>query len=413
MTTGPDAVHSVAPMTRRRTAAAAALLALLLPIPLAAAGTAAAADSPAAAGDSRTAAESSRPTAERSRTAVELPRPTGRFAVGREDLHLVDHTRTDPWAGSGPRELMATLRYPARRDTGGAARYLTREEARLLLADRGLEQAVPVETLTGTASASRTGARPVAGRYPLVVLSPGFTVHRATLTALAEDLASRGYVVAAVDHAYESVGTAFPGGRVLTCLACDKAQQTGMQAVSGNRARDVSFLLDRLTGPHPVWRHAGLIDRGRIAMAGHSIGGASAIAAMADDPRIRAGVNMDGGNATPVPATGLGGRPFLLLGAQGRGPGGNASWDRDWPLLDGWKRWITFDGSGHFTFSDFPSIGQQLGLDDPEAPLPGDRSVELTRRYVGAFLDRHLRGESRPVLDGPSADAPEVRFHTP
>ncbi|MDX6763010.1 MULTISPECIES: alpha/beta hydrolase family protein [unclassified Streptomyces] len=400
-------------MTRRRTAAAAALLALLLPIPLAAAGTAAAADSPAAAGDSRTAAESSRPTAERSRTAVELPRPTGRFAVGREDLHLVDHTRTDPWAGSGPRELMATLRYPARRDTGGAARYLTREEARLLLADRGLEQAVPVETLTGTASASRTGARPVAGRYPLVVLSPGFTVHRATLTALAEDLASRGYVVAAVDHAYESVGTAFPGGRVLTCLACDKAQQTGMQAVSGNRARDVSFLLDRLTGPHPVWRHAGLIDRGRIAMAGHSIGGASAIAAMADDPRIRAGVNMDGGNATPVPATGLGGRPFLLLGAQGRGPGGNASWDRDWPLLDGWKRWITFDGSGHFTFSDFPSIGQQLGLDDPEAPLPGDRSVELTRRYVGAFLDRHLRGESRPVLDGPSADAPEVRFHTP
>ncbi|MEV7579591.1 alpha/beta hydrolase family protein [Streptomyces erythrochromogenes] len=387
------------PPTRRRTAAAAALLALLLPIPLAAAGTAVAADSPAAA--------------ERSRTAVELPRPTGRFAVGREDLHLVDRSRTDPWAGSGPRELLVTMRYPARRDTGSAGRYLTREEARLLLVDKGLDQAIPVETLTGTASAARTGARPVAGRYPLVVLSPGFTVHRATLTALAEDLASRGYVVAAVDHAYESVGTAFPGGRVLTCLACDKARETGMQAVSDNRARDVSFLLDRLTGPHPAWRHAGIVDRGRIAMAGHSIGGASAIAAMATDPRIRAGVNMDGGNATPVPAGGLGGRPFLLLGAQGRGPGGNASWDRDWPHLDGWKRWITFDGSGHFTFSDFPSIGQQLGLDDPEAPLPGDRSVELTRRYVGAFLDLHLRGEPRPVLDGPSADAPEVRFHTP
>lgn len=387
-------------MTRRRTAAAAALLALLLPLPLAAAGTAAAtADSPSAA--------------ERSHPEVELPRPTGRFAVGREDLHLVDRSRTDPWAGSGPRELMVTMRYPARRDTGSAARYLTREEARLLLVDRGLEQAVPVETLAGTASASRTGARPVAGRHPLVVLSPGFTVHRATLTALAEDLASRGYVVAAVDHAHESVGTVFPGGRVLTCLACDKARETGMRAVSDNRARDVSFLLDRLTGPRPAWRHADLIDPGRIAMAGHSIGGASAIAAMAADPRIRAGVNMDGGNATPVPATGLGGRSFLLLGAQERGPGGNATWDRDWPALDGWKRWITFDGSGHFTFSDFPAIGEQLGLDDPEAPLPGARSVELTRRYVGAFLDRHLRGESRPVLDGPSDDAPEVRFHTP
>ncbi len=399
--------------TRSRTVAAAALLALLLPLPLAAAGTAAAAAAGTGTAAGTAAGPPPPPAAERSRPAVELPRPTGPYAVGRDDLHLVDRSRTDPWAGSGPRELMVTMRYPARRDTGTPARYLTREEARLLLADRGLEQAVPVETLTRTASASRSGARPLAGRHPLVVLSPGFTVHRATLTALAEDLASRGYVVAAVDHAYESVGTAFPGGRVLTCLACDKAQETGMRAVSDNRARDVSFLLDRLTGPRPAWRHAGLVDPGRIAMAGHSIGGASAIAAMATDPRIRAGVNMDGGNATPVLDGGLGGRPFMLLGAEQRGPGGNASWDRDWPQLDGWKRWITFDGSGHFTFSDFPAIGEQLGLNDPENPLPGARSVELTRRYVGAFLDRHLLGETRPVLDGPSADAPEVRFHSP
>uniref|UniRef100_A0AAU2K3M0 Alpha/beta hydrolase n=1 Tax=Streptomyces sp. NBC_00049 TaxID=2903617 RepID=A0AAU2K3M0_9ACTN len=391
-------------MTSRRTAASLTVLALLLPLPLAAAGTAAA---------TTAAASGPASVAQSPRTVAELPRPTGRFAVGQDTLHLVDRSRTDPWAQSGPRELMVTMRYPAHRGSGGTARYLTTEEARLLLVDRRLDGVVPVEALTGTVTHSRPGARPLAGRYPLVVLSPGFTVHRATLTALAEDLASRGYVVAAVDHAYESVGTAFPGGRVLECLACEKARQTGMQAVSDNRARDVSFLLDRLTGRHPAWRHAGLIDTGRIAMAGHSIGGASAVAAMTTDPRIRAGVNMDGGLATPVPATGLGGRPFLLLGADGRGPGGNASWDRDWPLLDGWKRWITFDGSGHFTFSDFPAIGEQLGIPDTKTPLPGARSVELTRRYVGAFFDRHLRGTPQPVLDGPSADAPEVRFHTP
>ncbi|MFE2323083.1 alpha/beta hydrolase family protein [Streptomyces sp. NPDC059385] len=310
---------------------------------------------------------------------------------------------------------MVTMRYPARRDTGAAARYLTPEEARLLLVDRGLDQVIPVETLAGTVTHSRSGARPVAGKYPLVVLSPGFTVHRSTLTALAEELASRGYVVASVDHAYESVGTAFPGGRVLTCLACEKTEAgTPMQAVSDNRAEDVSFLLDRLTGRDPVWRHSRLIDEHRIAMAGHSIGGASAVAAMAGDPRIRAGINLDGGLATPVPAAGLGGRPFMLVGAQERGPGGNPSWDRDWPLLDGWKRWITFTGSGHFTFSDFPAIGEALGLPvDPNAPLPGTRSVELTRRYVTAFLDLHLRGTPQPLLDGPTADAPEVRFHTP
>ncbi|MFJ4775934.1 alpha/beta hydrolase family protein [Streptomyces sp. NPDC088762] len=399
-------------MTRRRTAAAAALFALLLPLPLAAAGTAAAADPPPPASASAPASVS---VAEDSRTALELPRPTGRFPVGQDTLHLVDRSRTDPWAKSGPRELMVTLRYPAQRGTGdGPARYLTDEEARLLLIDRGLDQVIPVETLTGTKTYSRPGARPAGGRHPLVVLSPGFSVPRATLTSLAEDLASRGYVVAAVDHAYESVGTEFPGGRVLRCLACEQTgSEAGYRKVTDTRALDVSFLLDRLTGRHPAWRHAGVIDRARIAMAGHSIGGASAVAAMAADSRIGAGINMDGGLHTPVPETGLAGRPFMLLGAQSSAPGGMRSWDLGWPGLDGWKRWITFADSGHFTFTDFPAMAEQLGLPDQEAPLPGGRSVELTRRYVAAFFDQHLKGRPQPLLDGPSPDAPEVRFHTP
>nr|WSW42015.1 alpha/beta hydrolase [Streptomyces sp. NBC_01001] len=394
-------------MNRRRTAASLALLALLLPLPLAAAGTAAAAQPVAAsaAADTRV-------------VLPELPRPTGKFAVGQETLHLVDRSRTDPWAGSGPRELMVTMRYPAHRGTGGPVRpWLTHEEARLLLADRKLDQAVAVESLVGTKAYARSDARPVAGRYPLIVLSPGFTVPRATLTSLAEELASRGYVVAAVDHAYETSGTAFPGGRVLTCLACGKAQsEAGAKLVADNRARDVSFLLDRLTGRHPAWRNAGLIDQSRIAMAGHSIGGSAAVAAMATDPRIRAGIDMDGGVFSPVPEGGLDGRPFMLLGAQESRPGGTgtgeASWDPNWQRLDGWKRWITLDDSNHFTFTDWPAMSDQLGL-PPLSPLPGARSVDLTRRYVGAFFDQHLKGVPQPLLDGPSPEAPEVRFHHP
>ncbi|MFF3017665.1 alpha/beta hydrolase family protein [Streptomyces sp. NPDC057939] len=392
-------------MTRRRTAASLVLLTLVLPLLPVASGTAVAAGSSAAVAPA---------AAQTPRKAPELPRPTGRFAVGQDTLHLVDRSRTDHWSGSGPRELMVTMRYPALRGTGGPVRYLTEEEARLLLVDRGLDGLVSPRTLADTASHSRSGARPAAGRYPLIVLSPGFSVPRATLTSLAEDLASRGYVVAAVDHAHESAGTAFPGGRVLQCLACEKTGgDAGYKAVSDGRARDVSFLLDRLTGRDPAWHRAGLIDPHRIAMAGHSIGGASAAAAMAADGRVRAGVDMDGGLATPVPATGLGGRPFMLIGKADRTPGKDSTWDRDWPLLDGWKRWITFADSGHFTFTDFPHLGDELGIPDPGTPLPGARSVELTRRYVGAFFDQHLKGRPRPVLDGPAADAPEVRFHRP
>lgn len=388
---------------RRRTAAAAALSALLLAVPLTAASSASAA--PSAAAGTRTTA------------TPELPAPTGRFAVGQEDLHLTDRSRTDPWAGSGPRELMVTLRYPAQRGTGRApAPYLSTEEARLVLTAKGLDKVIDPAAFAATRAHARVGARPVQGRYPLIVLSPGFTVPRATISSLAEDLASRGYVVAAVDHAYESDATAFPGGRILTCLACGPAERPGGQhAVTEVRAKDVSFLLDRLTGRHPAWRHAGLIDAGRIAMGGHSIGGSAALTAMAADPRIRAGADLDGGLPEPYPAAGIGGRPFLLFGAAASAPGSssNGDWGKAWPRLDGWKRWITVDGTDHFGPTDFPAIRDQLGVPHPGAPLDGPRTVELTRTYVSAFFDQHLKGRPAPVLDGPSPERPEVRFHNP
>jgi hypothetical protein len=51
------------------------------------------------------------------------------------------------------------------------------------------------------------------------------------------------------------------------------------------RAADVS--LDELIGPHPKWKGSALIDPSRIAMAGHSVGGAGAVEAMPTDSRVR------------------------------------------------------------------------------------------------------------------------------
>ena len=101
------------------------------------------------------------------------------------------------------------------------------------------------------------------------MLSPGFTHPRSTLTALAEELASHGYVVAGIDHIYESHATAFPDGRVTTCLA-RQARRPGSgfwEKVVTGRAADVSFVLTELTGTRPPGPGAGLIDPSRMAMA--------------------------------------------------------------------------------------------------------------------------------------------------
>ncbi|QNE76751.1 hypothetical protein F0344_20880 [Streptomyces finlayi] len=58
-------------------------------------------------------------------------------------------------------------------------------------------------------------------------------------------------------------------------------------------------------------------------------------------------------------------------------------------------------------------LAQQLGIEDADAPIPGDRSMTLTREYVTAFFDQHLRGIHRPLLDGPTPGNPEVSFASP
>src|SRR5947199_366961 len=142
----------------------------------------------------------------------------------------------------------------------------------------------PADALSTVRTNAAVDATPAGHQrsLPLVVLSPGFTSPRSTLTALAEDLASHGYVVAGIDHTYESYATAFPDGRVTTCLARETPRRGRgfWKKVVAGRAADVSFVLDELTGTHLAGPGAALIDPSRIAMAGHSAGGAAAIAAL-------------------------------------------------------------------------------------------------------------------------------------
>ncbi|MFH9608241.1 alpha/beta hydrolase family protein [Streptomyces sp. NPDC017448] len=406
----------------RRSGAAATAVALTMAAVAALAGASAPASASGPAGAATATAPAARAAAP---SALALPRPTGPYATGRDALLLTDHTRPDPWApASGPRRLSVVLHYPARPGTGGgAAPYMAEEEARLMLAQRGLDDPAWPGRVGATRTHARTAAVPSPGRFPLVLLSPGFGTPRATLTGLAEELASRGYVVASADHPYETTGMELPDGRVLRCAACDavdaQPDEAGrrkvLAAVSAGRAADFSFLLDRLTGPRPAWRHARTVDPRRVGMAGHSIGGNAAASTMAADRRVDAGVDMEGTFFDPVPRRGLAGRPFLMLGTDPEhAPGaGDTSWDEGWARLDGFKQWLTVRGSGHFTFTDTPEIGEQLGVVDPGAPLSAARSTTITRAYVTAFFDRSLRGRPARLLDGPSAAHPEVLFQRP
>jgi Platelet-activating factor acetylhydrolase, isoform II len=351
-------------------------------------------------------------------TGLHLPAPTGHQPVGVTTLYLKDSSRSDPWVPSvNYRELMVSLFYPATSANGPTKQYMTALESERYLERQNIPD-LPLDVLGTVRTNAVVDARPAGRRHSLIVLSPGFTNSRATLSSLAEDLASHGYVVAVIDHTYENRATTFPDGRVTGCAACEVDDLPGFwEKLVPSRAADVSFVLDELTGPHPKSRSdkrrgARLIDPSRIAMGGHSAGGASTIHAMLADPRIRAGIDIDGSTHVPIPDPGLS-RPFMFMGSMDfyvpGAPGPYDDWEDDWQQMSGWKRWIMVTGTVHQSFTDLGVFAGQLGI-DIGASIDADRALAITRAYTKAFFDLHLRGKPQPLMTAPSPDYPEVTF---
>ncbi|MFI6351296.1 hypothetical protein ACIBJF_01265 [Streptomyces sp. NPDC050743] len=181
----------------------------------------------------------SAPAAAADLVPIRLAGPTGPLPVGAVELHLVDPSRTDPWSGQ-PREVMVTVTYPA---------VDVRDRATLPWLPAGAERALKARfggavdgyALPETHSADRAPARP--GRRPVLLHSPGYMSDRTFNTLLIEELASWGYVVAAVDHPHDSGEVEFPDGRVVLSRTDDASQEARTAAVLV-RAADLRFVLD-------------------------------------------------------------------------------------------------------------------------------------------------------------------------
>ena len=311
--------------------------------------------------------------------AAYLPEPTGPHPVGSTSVYLNDISRPDPWLAEMPsRELVISAWYPTAATTGERTAYLTRAEAVSLVSYRNVPIEPELLSSVRTNALRDAPANPNLRGLPPVLLSPGFTQPRATLTSIAEDLASHGYLAVAIDHPHE---------RTLRDHRRDPAFWAKVRFV---RALDASFVLDQLLAD-PRWP----VDPDRVGMAGHSAGGAATIAAMLDDPRIRVGANVDGSTDPLIPPTGLD-RPFLLLGRDGQyspgdGPAAD-TWSRDWALLTGWRRWLVLTGAAHASFTDLGLLADQFGI-PIGARIPGLRATAITRACLRALFDIHLRGQ--------------------
>jgi platelet-activating factor acetylhydrolase len=275
-------------------------------------------------------------------------------------------------------------------------------------------------------------------KFPVVVFSHGLTAMRSAYSLIHCDLASHGYIVAAVEHKDGSA-----------CLSYTKTKsedtgddgpiyedkwieyiKTDVNALPlrynqvKQRASEMSLALDFLTtlgkgqefedllkNDFDFKQFKDRIDLDHVAAMGHSYGGGTTVVTLANDLRFRCGVALDTW-MFPVynEVYDLVKTPLVFIN----------SWDFQWaqnvecmmklvkePDETGFStcQMFTIRDSNHLSHCDKPflypsSYMKWLGYYSPDGDIYEVHDASLKLTY--AFLDRHLWNDPspQPILDG-------------
>jgi predicted dienelactone hydrolase len=353
------------------------------------------------------------------RAELTLPTLTGPFAVGRAIYDWTDDATVDtlaPVPGT-KRELLVWIWYPAAAGQSAAPD----DYVPALMRPAAAPPAGPLRLLTRDLSkvkghsARDADLSPRPRSFPVVIMRAGASAQVVSYSTLAEDLASHGYVVVGFDAPYRTFAVVFPDGRVLRrrpendpeiCADQPPARQGGcVNKVLTAWTADIAFVLDRLArlnAADPSGKLTGRLDMTRVGVFGHSFGGATAAQFCHDDPRCKAGIDVDGRPFGSVIQTGLR-QPFMfLLSDHGHSPDpvGGQIWADIQSIYDhlppdGRLR-LAIRGANHFLFSDDGALLKShivlrmlrmagvLGID-------GRRQLAVTAYCVHTFFDAYLK----------------------
>jgi predicted dienelactone hydrolase len=358
-----------------------------------------------------------------------LPTPRGPYQVGTFARHLIDRSRRERHASSPHawRELMIQVWYPAKNVAGVRAWY---RDPRMNQAKSYHLRWVKTHSFWNLPAAEEPQ------KFPVLLFSPSSGGFRSQNTFQIEELASQGYIVVGIDHPYSSSRVVFPDGRVAYSLPwVDTASQAAyeesnrkVERMVEDHVADARFVLDemeRWNGPGSTKLLAGRMDLTRVGVFGHSFGGALAASLCLADPRVVAGINMDGWTFGDAERTGVAKPFFFMNSSDGRAldqaelnklsGGARVEGERD--LLD-WQSMerslkhfggyhLTILGSDHGNYSDLVLFTRVPAFSGPR-PLDPYRVFDIINAYTLAFFDRYIRSRSAPLLE--QSGSREVRY---
>jgi pimeloyl-ACP methyl ester carboxylesterase len=257
-------------------------------------------------------------------SAVPLIPPTGPYHVGYMQ-HVFNHTTlNDPVAPKNASSiLLATIYYPTLTipvPGNNTAPYLDPTTAQIW----GGPLQYPNGSLEGltTWNVYQAPALKEATHKPTIIFSPGGGENAIMYNTLNSELASQGYTVLALDHPGETPYLQLPEIDGVYGIDITATWNYTLQtAVYNMRVSDTLAVVRDLFAPFVQSINAPFNTTHYIAI-GHSLGGAAAAGALAVEPSILGGINLDG-LFIDLPDVK---KPFLMLAGAEHTPEIDPSW---------------------------------------------------------------------------------------
>jgi hypothetical protein len=355
---------------------------------------------------------------------------SGSFQVGTQTFLITDTSRQELYSGKGGlRKFMIQVWYPAiPRPKDVHAPWMENADIYapaiadfLKLPPFFLDHLALSRSpayLNAPLASSETG-------YPIILFSHGWNGFAAQNSAQMVELASHGYVVAAVQHTYGAMVTVFPDGQVaknnpdaLPEYMPDPGYTDAARLLVNQWAGDLSKALDFLTEQNVDLNSPfhGMLDLSHIGVYGHSTGGGATIQFCGIDARCTAGLTEDA-FMTPVSQEVLDQgvkQPFFFIFSQ--------SWADDTESINSrlfnefyshlayHAPVVTILGTRHYDFTDLPllsPLAPQLGI---KGPINGKLVVKILNDYLVAYFNQELKDVPSPIPFGTSKYYPDLRW---
>jgi hypothetical protein len=236
-----------------------------------------------------------------------MPKPKGQYKVGTTTFDAVDESRKAIYSldETKNRKIRIQMWYPSD-DVKGYKAVPWLEDGQKVSNGIADMMKMPRFILSHTSlvkSNSYKEAPMSKGqeKYPIVIISHGWTGFRNLHTDLAEMLASSGYIVASIDHTYGAAATVFSDGEAAylnrNALPSRKNKEeflSNANTLVNTYAGDIKFTMDelqRLNGDSKIFK--GKLDLDKIGLLGHSTGAGAGVTEGLRDNRVKAVMGLD------------------------------------------------------------------------------------------------------------------------